>query len=395
MSQFPALPQTLVTRQVECVACRELFVVSEAQLGVLTKPRIVVNGLTSTPLRYQSDRKQAPIAPQSRSEPFIPYEPYEQTNERDYIHINCPRCGTDNRNWIKIRYSNGFPIMDSVSSVLIAITSFFVVIAILGAAFSEFNSDDSAGFQASLMLMILVAGALPFVFIPGSWKAWRIFRYERPLKLHHSFWKNIAPPFKQAITLLGIIAFGLPLLIFVLYPVGINWLTAVSGADPNTSEILNVEMDYLTSWSWYIGICTFVSSGLAILMTQHYLDKVDKHLPRPIFYSTANLTRLAVWEANRGLEIGEPLNRIQWKLVERNAIGGVELKGLYWDMPTLTGDLHQKVRAQEYSIQTDRWCRINKATVVDKIINVPANSWGFVQPSENVPVDMYEGQLIP
>jgi hypothetical protein len=107
-----------------------------------------------------------------------------------------------------------------------------------------------------------------------------------------------------------------------------------------------------------------------------FVSKINGHLPKPLFSSIANMTRIVAWEAKKSLEIPGDLEHFQWTNVNRNDQGGITLSGLCRDDVPQNGDydLGRKVRAQCYCINTDLWGRIVKTDVTFK--QVPPAPYG-------------------
>ena len=584
MSQFPELPETLSTRQVECISCREIFVVSEDQYLFAGRKsrewRLAVNGYPETHLRYQPNRGRRAVTPEARAEPAFDYDPLP-TPPNEIVYVNCPRCGVDNRNWIKIRYIEKFHTLWTQRWIIGGGVVLALFLAIAAYFAYQGEGDISQRYKSTFFMVVFIAGILPIFIIPRRWRAWRDFKYATPLLKQQSRWEKIPPPVRKSILLFAGLVVGLPLFFFILLPWMLSGLTAVltfepqgtlveqidqldeeleagiKGADdlavvqvamnqlneigqrnseacnasnliPIMSEMerfqlggvvesatkaivrskaslnqliqnnqsfcnsdwiktslldLNVAaktdpfckagarcqlkpehlldvyeeielldptlsstavpinlqdtnevntvltsiltlvsqspsaqveseirqqiqsingwitpqnnnwftagVQFLIDWSWFTGLASLISIGIALWATDRYIRQVDEHLPRPVFYSAANMTRIAIWESNRALEIGETIRRIQWTAVHRNHNGGIDLVGLFRDPPEFVdGRLQTKVRAQEYRIQTDRWCKIENATIIDKMVDIPANSPIFVHPPDVLPADI-------
>ena len=117
-----------------------------------------------------------------------------------------------------------------------------------------------------------------------------------------------------------------------------------------------------------VGLSTFVSVFMTMHALKGFVEHIDGMLPRPIFSSVADMTRVTIWEAKRSLQIGNNMGHIQWVEATRNGTGGIDLIGLHRAEPELdrnNNPLHPKVRAQRYVIQTDMWGRILNTVVRD------------------------------
>lgn len=579
MNHFPQPPESLTTRQVECISCRELFVVSEDQYrnhrGHTREWRLVTNTYPETQLRYQPDRRRRPITPESRAEPVHDFDPLPNPFG-DYVYINCPRCGADNRNWVKIRFEEKFHrVLENKNSwftiglglaIILAILAFFV-----SSNYSHLEETLAYKYRIAFAVVVLIAGTVPLWIIPLRWREWRDFIHSQTVVKERSLWRKIPPPFRRSLTLFVVLVVGVPLLAFVALPWlldevqtavlaepnmplieqvdelrvsldeanlesgedtavvqaalnelntialvsgeacsaskvvpiaadvealprtglaqpvvealnratnDLNQVIATSGSfcrsnwmdaalhdlqiaadasqfcvslscplhkrqireqydklialdpfradtpvgvelsemgeieevldaniallsrsdEPGTVAYITKQVDlihnaleaeevnwftvgvtFLNDWGWFTALASFMAITIAVATTDNYIRRVDKQLPRPVYYSVSNMMRVALWEANRALEIGDVVRRIQWTTIRRNEKGGVDLIGLFRDPPEVVdGRLQTKVRAQEYRIRTDRWCKIEDAIVVDKQVDVPANSPIFV-----------------
>lgn len=107
---LPALPESYVTRQVQCVCCQEPFVVAEGRIvpGVDGKSeperrwRLSSDQNPSIRLRYLHNRYRQEVHLGSRATPNVNHEPEADEINKPDNYINCPRCGVDNRNWLEI-----------------------------------------------------------------------------------------------------------------------------------------------------------------------------------------------------------------------------------------------------------------------------------------------------
>ena len=134
----------------------------------------------------------------------------------------------------------------------------------------------------------------------------------------------------------------------------------VLGASPfNFSKMV----DFLTIWLKFIGLTSLICSILALLAVNHVASSYDTHIPQPIYHSMSLMTRVGRWEANKALKAREVTRKVQWMDVQRNSIGGLYLTGLLRDMPHSPDS--DKVRAQRYTVNTDRWCHIVDANITD------------------------------
>ncbi len=139
---------------------------------------------------------------------------------------------------------------------------------------------------------------------------------------------------------------------------------------------------YLVFWFTAVSLTALLSSICAFQTLNQRIDWLDPHVPRPIFTSVANMTRVAVWEAKHALEIDGYEHRIQWTRAIRNEVGGIDLVGFFRDPPELLSDgtMSNLVRAQRYGVSTDMWCHIREARISDMMAQRPAGGPAFALP---------------
>jgi len=78
--------------------------------------------------------------------------------------------------------------------------------------------------------------------------------------------------------------------------------------------------------------------------------------------------------------LGTSVNAIQWMSVNRNNHGGINLTGLFRDIPVLDTDgnpVGDTVRAQKYHVETDIWCSILQIDISDEIVPLTAGGPGI------------------
>ncbi|MCA9927309.1 MAG: hypothetical protein KC419_02480 [Anaerolineales bacterium] len=151
---------------------------------------------------------------------------------------------------------------------------------------------------------------------------------------------------------------------------------------------------YLNTWMINLGFSGLISIWTAIAAAYAYANEADRNLPRPIYESVNRLTRVVMWEVVNTLNINELyLPEIQWTGAMRNDHGGVDIMGLFRDMPEQypDGSLSEFVRAQRYMIQSNEWGHILEAYIYDHEVPRPA---GF-SPCENRPVPVPPSSLLP
>jgi hypothetical protein len=146
-----------------------------------------------------------------------------------------------------------------------------------------------------------------------------------------------------------------------------------------------IDWRFLAVWVFFTGLAWLAGTICALETMNERISWFDPHVPQPIFTSIAKMTRVAEWEANRTLEIGEFVHRIQWMRATRNEAGGIDLVGLFRDPPDITSEglMSHQVRAQQYTISTDMWCRVRETRVMDVMTQRPAGGPAFATPVPN------------
>ena len=153
------------------------------------------------------------------------------------------------------------------------------------------------------------------------------------------------------------------------------------------------DLSFLALWGVIIGPTTLITVLIAMSSVKSFVHRTDRELPPPISHNVAGMTRLVAWEAKQALEAKQTFivdndgntRHIQWMSVNRNENGGIDLIGLFRDLPEF--DMYgrpssQTVRAQRHTIKTDLWGRVVKAEITDVMVPLPAGAPYYVPPTE-------------
>lgn len=466
MHNIPQHPQTLITHQLECIRCKHIFPVAEDSPA---RRRSRSAGQWTALVQWHPDEHRRNLYQHPEVHPPGPHvDPYlvehEPGHESHYLsdktmHVFCPRCGADNRNWLYLTRNKQVEMIRGSKKYIALASLLFFALALLIGAVIDFPADRrlrSAIFWAGLIL----AWLLPLLMVPGQWKAVREHRYFVQIAAHLSFWDKISPAVKTAVSLMALFVFIIPVGLYLIMPIladisenvfivdpqqeaiaeldvltrklpahlaqnqqevrtivsalnsmqmqlGVDtttplpnpeqvilqttdWaLQVLDGARAQVSTMSNQELaqlrsnlepaynavqgieatqtaenvDFLFNWFRFVGLTSLVSSIFAVLAASHLDREYDKHLPRPIYHSLSDMTRVAKWEVNKALSTRESVIWVQWTNVVRNGIGGLILTGYLRDRPATPNA--ETVRAQKYTVETDRWCRITNAEIVD------------------------------
>lgn len=366
---FPQDPRTLTVRQLECARCREIFTIAEDSPNRFSRRttswQVPQDQYSLTPLRYVEDRKQIGVMPEVRSQPIERVSANQDWGQN--YHLNCPRCGADNRNWLFIS-SRIRPLLAHfviIGGILSLILTVFILVS---------RWSDVFQGRPLAMICLALAAALPLLIIPGQWRALRDHQLARRF-LPNLAQPQMAPTVRTAAILFVVLILVIPGLRYGFVPVMRQALSAtvglISDAETNSSDKSIAEiaddLDFLPDWLYLGTLTSIVSSAFALLGVSQVLGRVNNQLPRPIYTNTANMVRVTLWEAKRALEIKDFFENIQWTLTKRNEQGGIDMEGYFRDPPEFlaNGELADLVRVQKYEISTDRWCVITSAKIVD------------------------------
>ncbi len=382
---FPQNPRTLTVRQLECIRCREVFTIAEDSPNRLTSRtrlwQVPQDQYPLTPLRYVETREQVGIIPEVRAQPI-----QQVSANRDWgqnYHLNCPRCGADNRNWLfvssRIRPLFTLPVIVGIG------ISILLCMLIVGSQWLELFQD-----RLLALLCLTLAAILPFVLVPGQWFALREYHLARrflPMLTQHRF----TPPIRTVVVLYLLLIITIPGIRYAAKPVLNQTLTFAIESLSNdlaTSRVNTVEekvkddLEFFLEWLYLGTIVSIVSSVFAVLSVEHVVARINNQLPRPIYANTANMVRVTLWEAKRALEIRDFFERIQWTMTKRNEQGGIDMEGYFRDPPEFlsNGELSDFVKVQKYEISTDRWCTIVSAKIIDTKRLRPAGGLYYAVP---------------
>ena len=486
MLPLPELPQTYTTLQIPCVACNEAFTIAEAFVTPTGEWRLPPDRHPTVQLRYEENRTRQPIRSPSRSEPEINDGQFD--GKKSDTYVNCPRCGADNRNWLKIigpppsptgcalkfflpsgaiHWQQRFPA--AFLSILVA--CFLAPITLIMALAVQ----NSVAWAFIIAGVVILAAIFTAVDLTSDWQALRfdnhirsVLSYKRRSREAYLWWRGFL--------IIILLSFLIPLVFFQMAPRAFRLLNTILNPTPQTAvqlgqtrlaqldesydpfvieaieaalqriediqadeslgpeaveaeieEILDNLAEYLTAqnlsftalvrqdidrqieslelyveeskaliddrrlrqdqaavneitadlrllllWWLMVGLSCLVSVLMTMRALKSYVAAVDGQMPRPIFSSIADMTRVVAWEAKRSLQIDGDMSHIQWIEVHRNETGGINLIGLHRDEPDVdpVGNMvSQTVRAQKYIISTDIWGRILNTIVRD--VRVP------------------------
>jgi DNA-directed RNA polymerase subunit M/transcription elongation factor TFIIS len=386
MLQLPQSPLSFTTRRIRCVSCQEQFTVAEAFVGEnhhrpKQRGRVgdrIENDWTGTHL--QSWREPVINGPDHGGFPRpVVYGHLTPTVAAALPlfdrTVECPRCGSDNRNWLQLqtRPNNRGSLMGiSLDRFPLAFAGVIIVMALAAASLWVSYESEFRPLRAVIMAVTIgLTGYLATRCVTGSWFKQREFQYRRPFLPKGDLWQQSSPALRAGLPVLPVTLIVVPLILFILFPLSLNvmaWLLAPAGT---ASELgIDINRDFFRTWFWFVGGAWTTATLMAVLSVSGFVGKIDNMLPLPLFTSVARMTPVAIREAEIALRPDIPtLPEIQWTHVERLPHGGIKLAGLHREALLATDELPDTVRAQQYTIQTDHWCRLIESDLRD--VNVP------------------------
>ena len=204
--KFPKPPNTLVTLQIECVSCKETFPLAEGEAkAVLSQNSGNDSSLTT-----------------SRQQPLT----RALTNTQE---VNCPRCDTDNRNWVRLVYADhpgGF--LERQLSRLEKFSLIWVGYAVTAYLFFRLLSrtlgDTHWDAYALTFIMILLAGAIPSRAITGFWRKTRDHKIKNNYDSSRTPIQRLSPGTSQGFFYLIFFVIAIPAVFYVIIPQTISLL---------------------------------------------------------------------------------------------------------------------------------------------------------------------------
>lgn len=226
MFQFPSSPDTLVTRQIECVSCREIFTISEdyAMLESTASEywRMAPDQYADINLRYHPQKGRKPTIPETRTEPDYEPSPILAQRRSQRAHINCPRCGTDNRNWMHIINPPRGASFGRNSWWERFRTAYWG--AFLAAILAVGGLGVALLFQQTLsyVILLMVITFLGIYFsvqlITNNWNKQRIHGIVRQQNQTLSFMQRLPPATRTGLVIFIILALFIPFFLYILMP---------------------------------------------------------------------------------------------------------------------------------------------------------------------------------
>lgn len=311
---------------------------------------------------------------------------------------NCPRCGIDNAQWIKLlrresklenrikRWVEQFPLV--VVSFILSVILQIIIIIILIMMQIDVQRILLLLFFTNLGWYILLNQIVqPWKKLREDLHLEKIVKVKRRYKVETYLWIKV-------IMITVFISIVLPLLNYFFLQALV--LTKFENSLLNLLVLLSDSKEFIDVWVLSVGGITLITSILMVMSTLNYIKRIDSNLPPPIFEKISLLTFVSLEELRNALNVSVIyFNEIQWMSSERNELGGIDISGLFRDTPTSddSEEISKTVRAQLYSGKTDLWGRLIEVSIKD--IEVPAPA-GFVQTVTReipVPIPFRRNQL--
>ena len=388
MIRLPQPPLSFTTHLLHCAACREQFSVAEAfvQDNYGKEPQIEQREYTiSRHIAVQWENvhrnawRESPdiVAPiLQRRWLVLDHLPDNVRNVLQLFDtvINCPRCGADNRNWLQMQTKpRRFGRILGINAHWFPLTAVAWIVVLLVAAATFLFLLTPRYSLAQLILLALMTGLtghFTLQSITGSYWAQREYQFRRPYLTKANLWQQLPPTVRAGLPILPITLIVVPLAIYILLPLAFNLIDWVLGGLSPLSAGINLDRDYLRFWLLFVGGTWITLYIVALLDTNKFVQRLNDLLPPLIFTSVTRMTPVAIREAEAALKANRAIMPIiQWNNVERLPDGGIKMIGLHREETSLVGEPPETVRAQQYTIETDLWCRLVKTNL--RNLNAP------------------------
>jgi hypothetical protein len=390
MIRLPQPPLSFTTHLLHCAACREQFSVAEAfiidnydsrdehirQRGEIVGKNIGFQWNNVSLSAWRESPELVAASVRQRRWLVLDHLPNNVVNVLQLFDsvINCPRCGADNRNWLQMQTKpRRFDRVLGINAHWFPLTAVaWVVVMLLAAAPFLFLliRRFSLAEVAMLSLMIGLTGYFTTQSVTGSYWEQREFQFRRPYLPKANLWQQISPTIRAGLPILPITLIIVPLALFVLLPLSFNLLGWLLGGTNPLSAGIHLDRAYLRAWLLFVGGTWITLYIVALLDTNKFVQRLNNLLPPLIFTSVTRMTPVAIREAEAALKANRVIMPIiQWNNVERLPDGGIKMIGLHREETSLVGEPPETVRAQQYTIETDLWCRIVKTNL--RNLNAP------------------------
>ncbi len=212
MFKLPDWPHVLVVRHLECISCKHMLEISEAEIDNRGRARHLVPRYRQHP-NQTAVRENQPGADSART-------------------VDCPRCGADNRNWLYLSlrpYVKRIPFAGRLFVVLITFTFILAGPALLMMRYTEKNEPNAR--NIFLIIAALLALTLPVLVLSPRWRELRDHTYlQKAAGL--SWRRRISPLWISGLSLVFTLAVVLPAGRYLVFPIAQNKLESFIAPEP-------------------------------------------------------------------------------------------------------------------------------------------------------------------
>ncbi|MFO7683158.1 MAG: hypothetical protein R6X34_24250, partial [Chloroflexota bacterium] len=213
--------------QIECVSCKEIFIVSEDYGGTPNGHsdhwHMPAEGPAHTDMHYHAPVAMQRVNPPPRAVAQINPSPILTWDRSQRAAINCPRCGTDNRNWLRLAYA---PLPASRLDALklnfkrYSLTTIGGIVSLILMVLLIYRASNSKQPLAYLPMIIctFLVGFISVFSIPANWQRVREHRIVTTYNKSLPFFDQIPPALRQGLLYLGVFVFLIPFVAYWLLP---------------------------------------------------------------------------------------------------------------------------------------------------------------------------------
>lgn len=260
MFRSPSPPHTLTVRHLECISCKYILEVSHetsrryrVNHWIPWPERIArITGIRLTRMvRFFSNWKGQPNlsvrgdTSQQTNNDVDEINPVQLQQRSPQHHdspteLYCPRCGTNNSNWLYLSHTPVKQWSSRLQKYLIFSLGIILTVALM--SFLGIQGYNEKKLSRSIIYLVILglAGLLTFFIITSQWRALRDYKYlSRISEITSS--KFISPPIMTSLILIGIFVFLIPVLYFFLTPITRNWAKTTLNSKPQPSQIQQID----------------------------------------------------------------------------------------------------------------------------------------------------------
>jgi len=264
--------------------------------------------------------------------------------------IECPRCGSDNKNWEKARQGGFWDMLNRMPArVLLALTPILLEVAIF--LFMGIGPLVGMEFRKSEILFVMSATILTMAL------AWLCFAWR--FRAREDFWlRSIAPTQRSNVFRIMSWApiFGvLVTMIWVLLYYATGYLSADKVAQFPWSGISSTRMILFILYIILGSLAPYVMLATA----RRYVESFD--LPQPIFLNLPQMRQVAVNEyfAKSQGDAQVPAT-LSSREISRTPQGGLSMI-LNWKVEEADEKGYKQEKAARVKLESDRWARLLRA----------------------------------